>query len=101
MARIVATLFLAAALAACGNKSKPADNPSGVRCTTGEYFVPGCSDEPGITAGCYARCPFGAACAPGHTCAKVTVMPACAMADSDVACEACGEELELCLPDGM
>ena len=94
----LATL-LALALAACGPKAA-ADNTSGVRCSRGEYFVPGCSEDPGVVAGCYERCAFGATCSPGTTCTTVSVMPACAMAGDDASCDACAEELELCLPSG-
>jgi hypothetical protein len=88
-------LALALALTACGPKSSGRDTPD---CSRGEYFVPGCAEDPGIVAGCYERCANGAACSPGTTCGTVTVMPACALSDDDVACAACGEELELCLP---
>jgi hypothetical protein len=95
-------LLVLLALAACGSKSRSARAPDDKRCNVGEYFLPGCSDEPGIVAGCYERCPFNSACEPAHTCTKVTVMPACAVDDgADVACDACGEELELCLPGGV
>jgi hypothetical protein len=84
-------------LAACG--SKHTDNPTGARCTKGEYFLPGCTDEPGIVAGCYEHCATGAsACGAGLTCASVTVMPECALANSDVQCDACGEDVMLCVP---
>jgi hypothetical protein len=83
------------ALTACGPKSTGSSKPD---CAKGEYFVPGCAEDPGIVAGCYERCAHGAACSPGTTCATVTVMPACALADGAAACDACGEEAELCLP---
>lgn len=103
MSRALATLSLLFALTACSGSSKAAEDPGGgdVRCTIGEYFVPGCSDEPGVVAGCYERCAYGAKCSDGTTCSKVTVMPACAMAEGDVACAACGEELELCVPGAV
>ena len=99
MTRALATVCLVFVLAACGGSKKPADDPrGGGRCTHGEYFVPGCSDTPGIVAGCYEKCPYGAACPSGTTCQKATVMPVCAMSEGDVACAACGEDLDLCLP---
>jgi hypothetical protein len=90
-------------LAACGSKGGASEpNESGARCATGEYFLPGCSDEPGIVAGCYERCAgTEAICGAGTTCASVTVMPACALAEGDVACAACGEDVQLCVPSAM
>jgi hypothetical protein len=88
-------LVLVLALSACGPKASGSSRPD---CARGEYFVPGCSDEPGLVAGCYERCAHGAACSPGTTCGPVSVMPACALAGGDAVCDACGEEIELCLP---
>jgi hypothetical protein len=102
--RTLAALVLAT-LAACGGKAPPAEDPGGGggggRCTHGEYFAPGCSDEPGLVAGCYERCGPDATCAADTTCTKVTVMPACAMGEGDVGCAACGEEVQLCLPSSV
>ncbi len=103
------SLALALALvllpSACGSKTTDPADPGGGggggRCTRGEYFVPGCSDEPGIVAGCYERCGDGRSCPAEMACTTVTIMPACALADGDVACAACGEETELCLPSTM
>jgi hypothetical protein len=92
---IVATIGLVGGCA----RSRSAEPSTGVRCAKGEYFVPGCSDEPGIVAGCYERCAGAeATCGAGTTCASVTVMPACALAEGDVACAACGEDVQLCVP---
>ena len=77
---IIALSFV---LVACGSKGG-ADEPggSGAQCTQGEYFLPGCSDEPGIVAGCYVRCATGAAaCDRGTACVTAHVMPECALAD--------------------
>jgi hypothetical protein len=102
MRALALALALALLPSACGSKSAdPADPGGGGRCTRGEYFVPGCSDEPGIVAGCYERCAGGRACRSEMACTTVTIMPACALAESDVACAACGEETELCLPSTM
>ncbi len=98
---VVIALF---SLAACGSKGGSAAEPGGGggpggRCAKGEYFVPGCSDEPGIVAGCYERCAGAAAtCGAGTTCQTAHVMPACALAEGDVQCDACGEDVQLCLP---
>lgn len=95
---LVAVLTLAVACG--GSRSADPSEPGGGgggRCAQGEYFTPGCSDEPGLIAGCYVRCQAGA-CPDGTTCGTVTVTPACASGEGEVACDACGEELELCLP---
>lgn len=98
------TLALAFLVAACGSKgaAEPGGSGTGNRCQKGEYFLPGCSDEPGIVAGCYERCAGAeATCGAGTACTTVTVMPACALADAEnPACEACGEDVRLCLPSG-
>jgi len=100
MRNVLVVLFLS--LAACGSKGDAAEpgGGGGARCNKGEYFLPGCSDEPGIVAGCYERCANAAAtCGAGTACVAVTVMPACALADGDnVACSACGEDVQLCVP---
>jgi hypothetical protein len=99
MRSLVVVLFVF--VAACGSKgaSAPGGSGTGNRCNKGEYFLPGCTDEPGVVAGCYERCATGAAtCGAGMTCASVTVMPACALADGDVQCDACGEDVMLCVP---
>ncbi len=96
-------LVLAVVAAACGSRSKDADDPGGgggSRCAVGEYVTPGCSDEPGVVAGCYTRC-AGVGCPDGTACGAATVTPACAMGDGEVACDACGEEVELCLPSAI
>lgn len=101
MARL--RLVLVLLLAACGSRSDAASEPSatGNRCTRGEYFVPGCTEEPGIVAGCYERCAGAAAtCGAGETCVTASVTPACALAGGDAACDACGEDVELCVPSG-
>ncbi len=89
-------------LSACGSRSGSSSEPSatGASCTRGEYFVPGCDDEPGIVAGCYERCAGAAAtCGAGETCATVSVMPACAFS-GDAACDACSEAVAVCVPWG-
>jgi hypothetical protein len=100
MTRARALWFCLVLLAACGGKNDPDQpNASGARCSKGEYFVPGCSDEPGIVAGCYERCATAAAaCGAGTSCQTAHVMPACALAEGDVQCDACGEDVMLCLP---
>jgi hypothetical protein len=94
-------LLVLLSLVACGSKgaSEPGGSGTGNRCAKGEYFLPGCSDEPGIVAGCYERCAGAAAtCGAGTACTTAHVMPACALADGDVQCDACGEDVQLCLP---
>jgi hypothetical protein len=106
MSSLALALALALALLAstgCGSSSSSANNPhpTGGRCARGEYYLPGCSDEPGIVAGCYERCATSsAACGAGTTCAIAHVMPACALGAGDAACDACGEDVMLCLPSG-
>lgn len=84
---------------ACG--SKGASEPGGGgQCTRGDYFVPGCNEDPGIVAGCYERCAGAVAtCGAGETCATVTVMPACALS-GEGECDSCTEEIALCVPWG-
>ena len=102
MRALAPALALAVALlAACGNKGDANEpNSSGASCSKGEYFVPGCNDEPGIVAGCYERCAGAqSTCGAGTTCATATVMPACALSGAGE-CDSCTEEVALCVPWG-
>ncbi|MBZ0233445.1 MAG: hypothetical protein K8M05_14055 [Deltaproteobacteria bacterium] len=94
------TLTLTLLLSACGSRSDSATepDPTGARCTEGEYFLPGCTEDPGIVAGCYERCAGATAtCGAGQACATVSVVPACALT-GDAACDACAESVALCVP---
>jgi hypothetical protein len=89
-------------VAACGSKGaeEPGGRGTGNRCTQGEYFLPGCTDEPGIVAGCYERCAGAVAtCGAGLACSTVSVTPACALT-GEAGCDACAEDIALCVPWG-
>lgn len=102
MTRLAISIALALLVAACGPKgaSAPGGSGTGNRCQKGEYFLPGCNDEPGIVAGCYERCAGAAAtCGAGMACSTVSVTPACAL-DGEAGCDSCAEDIALCVPWG-
>jgi hypothetical protein len=75
--------------------------PTNTECPDGQqYFTSGCGGAPEF-AGCFTACSAGdsSACSPGYTCQQVEVDPCGGGVLDGDACQACGAQAHLCMPD--